>query len=68
LNAHNDSTDATEFSNQGLYNPCKQNYHPIQDATWKKGENIPYLALAKTLELVDTFKPLHQTSLNESIC
>jgi DNA ligase-1 len=38
--------------NPDSYNPGKQNYHPIQDATWKKGENVPYMVLAKTLELV----------------
>ena len=44
--------DATELWNHDLYNPGKHNYHPLQDATWKKGENVPYIVLAKTLELV----------------
>lgn len=35
------------------YNPSKINYHPIKDAIWKRGEKIPYLALAKTLEEIE---------------
>ena len=34
------------------YNPLKSNYHPLNDAGWKAGEKVPYLALARTLELV----------------
>lgn len=36
-----------------VYDPSKSNYHPIDDAFWKKGEKVPYLALAKTLELIE---------------
>ncbi|KAF5272792.1 hypothetical protein FQA39_LY07819 [Lamprigera yunnana] len=35
------------------YDPTVKNYHPIKDATWKKGENVPYLALAKTLSKIE---------------
>lgn len=28
-------------------------YHPVEDATWKEGENIPYLALANTLKEIE---------------
>ncbi|XP_053681695.1 DNA ligase 1 isoform X2 [Sabethes cyaneus] len=35
------------------YNPGKKNYHPINDAFWKKGEKIPYLALARTFEIIE---------------
>ncbi|CAH2056978.1 unnamed protein product, partial [Iphiclides podalirius] len=35
------------------YNPGKAKYHPINDACWKKGEKVPYLALAKTLEIIE---------------
>ncbi|XP_045762405.1 DNA ligase 1 isoform X2 [Maniola jurtina] len=35
------------------YNPAKAKYHPIDDACWSKGQEIPYLALAKTLEAIE---------------
>ncbi|XP_049879856.1 DNA ligase 1 isoform X2 [Pectinophora gossypiella] len=35
------------------YNPAKPKYHPIDDACWSKGEEVPYLALAKTLEAIE---------------
>ncbi|XP_046444865.1 DNA ligase 1-like isoform X2 [Daphnia pulex] len=51
--AHDSKDGVTELLNPDSYNPGKQNYHPIQDATWKKGENVPYMVLAKTLELIE---------------
>ncbi|CAH2261241.1 jg17221 [Pararge aegeria aegeria] len=35
------------------YNPAKAKYHPIHDACWSKGQEIPYLALSKTLEAIE---------------
>ncbi|KAK8378942.1 hypothetical protein O3P69_009584 [Scylla paramamosain] len=35
------------------YDPRKANYHPIKDAFWQKGQKMPYLALAKTLEAIE---------------
>lgn len=35
------------------YNPAKVNYDPIKDACWSKGEEVPYYALAKTLEAIE---------------
>ncbi|XP_042227837.1 DNA ligase 1-like isoform X4 [Homarus americanus] len=35
------------------YNPAKSKYHPITDAFWKRNEKVPYLALAKTMELIE---------------
>ncbi|XP_076160549.1 DNA ligase 1 isoform X2 [Ptiloglossa arizonensis] len=35
------------------YNPSTSSYHPINDAFWKQGEKIPYLALTRTLELIE---------------
>lgn len=35
------------------YNPGKSSYHPIQDACWAKDKPVPYLALAKTLEIIE---------------
>ncbi|XP_069186184.1 DNA ligase 1 isoform X2 [Procambarus clarkii] len=37
----------------GSYNPKKEKYHPIKDAFWKAQEKVPYLALAKTMELIE---------------
>ncbi|XP_063845116.1 DNA ligase 1-like isoform X1 [Scylla paramamosain] len=35
------------------YDPRKANYHPVKDAFWQKGQKMPYLALAKTLEAIE---------------
>ncbi|EJY57894.1 AAEL017566-PA [Aedes aegypti] len=35
------------------YNPGKKNYHPINDAFWKKGDKVPYLALARTFQIIE---------------
>ncbi|XP_066156931.1 DNA ligase 1 isoform X2 [Euwallacea fornicatus] len=35
------------------YNPKSSKYDPIKDATWKKSENVPYSALARTLEIIE---------------
>ncbi|XP_067934127.1 DNA ligase 1-like [Watersipora subatra] len=35
------------------YDPSRTSYHPVNDAFWKKGETVPYLALAKTLEYIE---------------
>ncbi|KAL0811631.1 hypothetical protein ABMA28_009083 [Loxostege sticticalis] len=35
------------------YNPAKAKYHPINDACWSRGQEVPYLALAKTLEAIE---------------
>ncbi|XP_069689181.1 DNA ligase 1 isoform X2 [Periplaneta americana] len=35
------------------YDPTKSNYHPIDNAFWSRGERVPYLALAKTLEAIE---------------
>ncbi|RWS07438.1 DNA ligase 1-like isoform X2 [Dinothrombium tinctorium] len=36
------------------YKPSKSNYDPIKDAAWQKGEKVPYLALAKTFQEIET--------------
>ncbi|RZF36590.1 hypothetical protein LSTR_LSTR010701 [Laodelphax striatellus] len=36
------------------YNPAKSKYHPIDDAFWKHGEKVPYLALARTMEIIES--------------
>nr|XP_053651259.1 DNA ligase 1-like isoform X1 [Cherax quadricarinatus] len=35
------------------YNPGKSKYHPIKDAFWSRLEKVPYLALAKTMEIIE---------------
>ncbi|KAF2904184.1 hypothetical protein ILUMI_02004 [Ignelater luminosus] len=35
------------------YNPAIANYHPINNATWKHSENVPYIALARTLAEIE---------------
>ncbi|KAI5719627.1 hypothetical protein M8J76_012712 [Diaphorina citri] len=35
------------------YNPHQSNYHPIDDASWKHGEKVPYLALCRTLQEIE---------------
>ncbi|XP_075557450.1 DNA ligase 1 isoform X2 [Dermacentor variabilis] len=35
------------------YDPSKANYDPVEDACWKKGAKVPYLALAITLDKID---------------
>ncbi|XP_076309192.1 LOW QUALITY PROTEIN: DNA ligase 1 [Tachypleus tridentatus] len=41
-------------SKNSSYNPAKNNYHPIEDCCWKRGEKVPYLALARTLEEIES--------------
>ncbi|OXU25784.1 hypothetical protein TSAR_010907 [Trichomalopsis sarcophagae] len=41
-------------TNESLdYNPAKSSYHPINDAFWKEGQKVPYLALTRTFELIE---------------
>ncbi|CAK9821968.1 DNA ligase 1 [Anthophora retusa] len=35
------------------YNPNKSKYNPIEDAFWKEGEKVSYIALTRTLELIE---------------
>ncbi|KAM9047376.1 DNA ligase 1 isoform 2-T2 [Megaptera novaeangliae] len=35
------------------YNPAKNNYHPVEDACWKVGQRVPYLAVARTFEKIE---------------
>ncbi|KAI2799067.1 tRNA ligase [Blomia tropicalis] len=38
---------------ENLYKPSKSKYDPIEDAVWKKGDNVPFLALAKTFAEIE---------------
>lgn len=35
------------------YNPAKNNYHPVEDACWRPGQKVPYLAVARTFEKIE---------------
>ncbi|CAL1526365.1 unnamed protein product [Lymnaea stagnalis] len=35
------------------YDPSKTKYNPVEDAFWQHEEKVPYLALARTLELIE---------------
>lgn len=36
------------------FDPSKTDYHPLKDASWSKGSSVPYLALAKTFEFIES--------------
>lgn len=46
-------TEVKELVPEVDYNPAKANYHPVDDACWRAGAPVPYLALARTLELIE---------------
>lgn len=35
------------------YDPTRPNYHPVNDACWKRGQKVPYLAVARTFEKIE---------------
>ncbi|XP_056397795.1 DNA ligase 1 isoform X2 [Hyla sarda] len=35
------------------YNPSKSGYHPIKNACWNTGQVVPYLAVARTFEMIE---------------
>jgi DNA ligase-1 len=43
----------TMNSSENVYNPSKSDYNPIEDAIWKSGERVPYLAFATTLKTIE---------------
>ncbi|KAF6206390.1 hypothetical protein GE061_017623 [Apolygus lucorum] len=47
------SADSSDKKKEVDYNPGKNNYHPIDDACWKKDEKVPYHALAVTLSKIE---------------
>ncbi|XP_012241008.1 DNA ligase 1 isoform X2 [Bombus impatiens] len=40
-------------SSSHSYKPSASKYDPINDAFWKQGEKVPYIALTRTLELIE---------------
>ncbi|XP_017880616.1 DNA ligase 1 isoform X2 [Ceratina calcarata] len=51
-NVKNNSGDKKK-SDSHSYNPSASKYDPIKDACWKQGEKVPYVALTRTLELIE---------------
>ncbi|XP_072747387.1 DNA ligase 1 [Anoplolepis gracilipes] len=51
----NDAKDkaSNEKSNNQSYNPNASDYHPIDNACWKRGDKTPYSAFTRTLELIE---------------
>lgn len=45
--------DNTENVKDIKYDPSLTKYDPINDACWKKGDKVPYIALTKTFELIE---------------
>lgn len=35
------------------YKPSKAHYHPVKDAVWSEGDDVPYLAFARTLQEIE---------------
>ncbi|XP_014599423.1 PREDICTED: DNA ligase 1 isoform X2 [Polistes canadensis] len=46
-------TEDSKKSAVDSYDPSAINYDPINDACWKKDEMVPYIALTRTLELIE---------------
>lgn len=38
---------------QSQFDPSRTNYHPIDHACWKRGQKVPYLAVARTFEKIE---------------
>uniref|UniRef100_A0A182PAL8 DNA ligase n=1 Tax=Anopheles epiroticus TaxID=199890 RepID=A0A182PAL8_9DIPT len=47
------ATDGASDQDGAKYDPSKKNYHPLKDAFWKKGDRVPYLALARTFQMIE---------------
>ncbi|XP_030631185.1 DNA ligase 1 [Chanos chanos] len=42
-----------ESQNQSQYDPSRSHYHPIDHACWRRGQKVPYLAVARTFEKIE---------------
>ncbi|XP_032422255.1 DNA ligase 1 [Xiphophorus hellerii] len=40
-------------SGETNYDPSRPNYHPVDHACWKRGQKVPYLAVARTFEKIE---------------
>lgn len=50
---NHETGDDKKKANTHIYNPKSSKYHPINDAFWKHGEKVPYIALTRTLEIIE---------------
>ncbi|XP_074075780.1 DNA ligase 1 isoform X3 [Macrotis lagotis] len=48
-----DKETSTAPPDPTTYNPSKSGYHPMDDACWKPGQRVPYLAVARTFEKIE---------------
>ncbi|MEQ2231524.1 tRNA ligase [Ilyodon furcidens] len=46
-------TKGESTSGQTDYDPSRPNYHPVNHACWKRGQKVPYLAVARTFEKIE---------------
>ncbi|KAK2822768.1 hypothetical protein Q5P01_022833 [Channa striata] len=46
-------TKGESTSGQTDYDPSKPGYHPVDNACWKEGQKVPYLAVARTFEKIE---------------
>lgn len=46
-------TKGEATSGQTDYDPSRPNYHPVDNACWKQGQKVPYLAVARTFERIE---------------
>ncbi|XP_058816852.1 DNA ligase 1 [Topomyia yanbarensis] len=51
--ANSSSGSTSKLDGGADYNPGKKNYHPIDDGFWKQGDKTPYIALARTFEIIE---------------
>eukprot|EP01117_Protostelium_nocturnum_P014981 TRINITY_DN575_c0_g1_i1.p1 TRINITY_DN575_c0_g1~~TRINITY_DN575_c0_g1_i1.p1 ORF type:complete len:935 (-),score=471.64 TRINITY_DN575_c0_g1_i1:93-2897(-) len=49
----NDDQAPTTMKKGGEHPALKKNYDPVADASWKKGENVPYMALAEIFQEIE---------------
>ncbi|XP_038608622.1 DNA ligase 1 isoform X1 [Tachyglossus aculeatus] len=47
------SPSPPDLPDPASYSPSKPNYHPTQDACWRHGQRVPYLAVARTFEKIE---------------
>ncbi|XP_077077940.1 DNA ligase 1 [Siphateles boraxobius] len=49
----NKSEKGVESPVQSQYDPSRAQYHPIDHACWRRGQKVPYLAVARTFEKIE---------------
>lgn len=49
-----DASSSGGSLDENSFDPSRSNYHPETDAVWRSGQKVPYLALARTFELIES--------------